>query len=74
MFFSLGTCEKVLFVMSLTLREKYPYSELFRSVFSPDAGKYGPDSSEYGHFYVVFSVTKLNLFIQLFYLFQDTTM
>ena len=25
-----------------TLREKCPYSEIFWSVFSPNAGKYGP--------------------------------
>ena len=26
-----------------TLCEKYPYSEFFRTVFSPNAGKYGPE-------------------------------
>ena len=26
-----------------TLREKCSYSEFFRSVFSPNAGKYGPE-------------------------------
>ena len=26
-----------------TLREKCPYSEFFWSVFSPNAGKYGPE-------------------------------
>ena len=51
---------------SLTLHEKCPYSEFFwsvfshiwteywknpyLSVFSPNAGKYGPKNSEYGHF------------------------
>ena len=28
---------------SLTLREKCPYFEFFWSVFSPDAGNYGPE-------------------------------
>ena len=27
----------------VTLREKCPYSELFWPVFSPNAGKYGPE-------------------------------
>ena len=33
----------------LKLRKKCPYSELFWSVFSPNAGKYGPENSEHGH-------------------------
>ena len=32
------------------LREKCPYSEFFWSVFSPNAGKYGPENSEYRHY------------------------
>ena len=28
---------------TFTLRKKGPYSELFCSVFSPNAGKYGPE-------------------------------
>ena len=32
------------------LREKCLYSEFFWSVFSPNAGKYGPENSEYRHF------------------------
>ena len=35
---------------ALTLREKCLYSELFWSVFSPNAGKYGPENYEYGLF------------------------
>ena len=34
---------ETLIVKLLTLREKCPYSELFWSVFSPNAGKYGPE-------------------------------
>ena len=30
-----------------SLREKCPYSKFFWSVFSPNAGKYGPEKSEY---------------------------
>ena len=29
----------------------YPYSELLWSVFSPNVGKYGPENTEYGHFF-----------------------
>ena len=52
--------------LSMSLREKCLHSEFFWSIFSPNAGKYGPESlcpysvqmrentdqknSEYGHF------------------------
>ena len=32
------------------LRKKCPYLELYWSVFSPNAGKYGQNNYEYGHF------------------------
>ena len=34
---------KILKKGQVSLREKYPYSELFWSVFSSNAGKYGPE-------------------------------
>ena len=37
-------------IVTLALRKKCPYSELFCSVFSPNAGKYGQNNSKYGHF------------------------
>ena len=41
-------CATVLFVYfpktyKLSMRENYPYLELFWSVFSPNVGKYGPE-------------------------------
>ena len=32
----------ILRILELILRKKCPYSELFWSIFSPNAGKYGP--------------------------------
>ena len=34
----------------VALREKYPYLELFWSVFSLIRTEYGPEQLEYGHF------------------------
>ena len=34
---------KVFVSIKLSLREKYPHSKFFWSVFNPNAGKYGPE-------------------------------